>query len=139
MSFAVVTDDTATDDPSDLSPLQQLIWSYRERTGESFAVIARRAGVARQTISKVAHSNSVPRVSTLDALARGLLVPESDVYELAAATIRQRGHQSPTDGLSAHAIQMVRLMESLSPADAVDLLRLAQSFQDAVRRRRHLR
>ena len=147
MTIAIVSDDTSPDESSELSPLQQLIWSYRERTGESFAAIARRAGVARQTISKVAHSNSVPRSGTLDALARGLRVPPSDVYELAARSITRRGHFGPTTGtdLSPHATQMVRLMDSLSAGDARDLLRLAQAFVEAIssaqRRaaRRHLR
>jgi transcriptional regulator with XRE-family HTH domain len=70
--------------------LQQLIADHLERTGETYADIARRAGCPRQTVSAIMHKEtftSVPHQVTLDRLAKGLQVSRRTVRDAAARSI----------------------------------------------------
>jgi len=68
--------------------LARLISTVRETTGESYAVIADRAGMPRSTVHKLATTEltGLPKAETLEKLARGLRVAVELVTRAAQAS-----------------------------------------------------
>jgi transcriptional regulator with XRE-family HTH domain len=73
--------------------LQELIHNHCQETGETLSDIAARGGLARQTVSAIAHRDdpgAIPRRVTLAKLATGLGLP-LEIVERAAALAAQVG------------------------------------------------
>lgn len=68
--------------------LDELIRQHQDRTGESFAQIATRAGLSKAKVGQLALKGGphVPRAETLSKLATGLQVPFSTVQAAAMVT-----------------------------------------------------
>ena len=126
-------------DPELRTPLQRLIWDHRQRTGETFADIARRAGVPRQTISQIANNpdpRRTPRPATLDALALGLGVSrelvETLADEVAAQVAEAERAEAPTPYLSRVSdpdlVVLLGIAEALSPEGRRVLLATAHAL-----------
>lgn len=77
----------------DRNALQELIHTHCLETGETLSDIAARGGLARQTVSAIAHRDdpgAIPRRGTLAKLAAGLGIPLG-LVERAAALAAQHG------------------------------------------------
>jgi transcriptional regulator with XRE-family HTH domain len=68
--------------------LSDLIRSHQDRTGESYATIARRAELSKAKIGQLANTtqNHMPRVDTLERLAKGIGVPLRVIQQAAMAS-----------------------------------------------------
>ncbi len=68
----------------------------RERRGLSLAELARRAGLAKQTLSRLEQGSGNPTVDTLFAIAEALRVPVTRlVAERRPSVTVQRGDETP--------------------------------------------
>jgi transcriptional regulator with XRE-family HTH domain len=68
--------------------LAVFVTAHCERTGDTLTDIAARGGMSRQTLSGLVHRDgpkSMPRLQTLEALAKGLGVSVEAVRHVAAA------------------------------------------------------
>lgn len=68
--------------------LAELIRQHQDRTGDSYSTIAKRAGLSKAKIGQLALAAQphMPRVDTLEKIARGLQVPVRIVQQAAMAT-----------------------------------------------------
>jgi transcriptional regulator with XRE-family HTH domain len=78
--------------------LAELIRKHQESTGDSYSVIAQRAGLSKAKIGQlaIATQNSMPRAETLEKLAAGLRQPLRVIQQaaMASAGITPEGYDS---------------------------------------------
>lgn len=109
--------------------LGALIERRRAEYGESYGDIARRAGLSKPYIYKLAASPSpmgVPRPATLTALARGLQTTEGAVLEAALVTADVATTSTETADPSLGGI--VAALETLDHRDLKAVERLVQAL-----------
>jgi transcriptional regulator with XRE-family HTH domain len=80
------------------SALQRLITERKAEMRWSYGDIARRGGMSRSTVHKLATSSyeGLPRYETMTLLARGLGLPLSTVREAAMQSVRTRTTRTRT-------------------------------------------
>lgn len=73
---------------SDQINLAELIRQHQEKTGESYSVIARRAGLSKAKIGQIAtlEQPHMPRIDTIEKLATGLKLPLHVVQQAAMSS-----------------------------------------------------
>lgn len=73
---------------SDAITLAELIRQHQERTGDSYSVIARRAGLSKAKIGQLANLSQphMPRIDTIEKVAAGLQLPLRVVQQAAMAS-----------------------------------------------------
>lgn len=97
------------------TPLAKLITDHRDHTGETFADIARAAGISRGRISQIALGDTgLPSASTVRGLATALGLSERTVRDAAYATAGVGRPASPAD---ARAAKIVEHLAHLTPDD----------------------
>ena len=110
------------------APLETIARSLRrerERTGVSLTELARRAGIAKSTLSQLESGTGNPSVETLWALSVALDVPFSRLVEPPAATVQViRAGQGPTV-FSEHSTYVATLLSSCPPGARRDLYLIA--------------
>lgn len=102
--------------------LQELIQSHCDASGETLRDIAERAGLSRQTVSALMHRKSkgqLPRMATLDALAKGLGVSPSVVRD--AAREAALGLPLDDEPYDRRVVVLLDQARKLSP-EAIDVL-----------------
>lgn len=94
----------------DENPLAELVTAHCERTGDTLSAIASRGGMSRQTLSGLVNRHgpkSFPRLSTLEALAKGLDMSLDAVRRAAVDTATGQALEAPprrlVSVLMAHA------------------------------------
>jgi transcriptional regulator with XRE-family HTH domain len=93
----------------------------RERAGISASELARRAGIAKSTLSQIEAGTGNPSIETLWALAVALGVPVSRLIEPPQPPVRVvRANEGPTTQ-SGHADYAARLLASCPPGARRDL------------------
>ena len=112
---------------SNAAPLATIAASLRrerERTGLSLTEVARRAGIAKSTLSQLESGSGNPSVETLWALGVALGVPFSQLVEPPAPQIRvvraSEGARIPSD----HAVFAGTLLAAGSPRARRDVYRI---------------
>jgi hypothetical protein len=107
--------------------LQNLILDHVEQTGETFADIAARGRMPRQTVSALVNRPpgfpSMPHADTIKRLAAGLRLPRSVVQAAAAESVCAE-HPEPTPD----AVLLARLVETLPGRDVAVLLATARAL-----------
>ena len=96
--------------------LAELIRQHQDRTGDSYSTIAKRAGLSKAKIGQLAVTAQphMPRVDTLEKIARGLQVPVRIVQQAAMAT----AGITPEDYAEESRIDLVvSQLRELPPAD----------------------
>jgi hypothetical protein len=115
-----------------LNPLQRLIAQHCHDTGETYAHVAMRGRMPRQTVSALMNRPpafaSMPHADTLNRLAVGLRLPRSVVRAAAAESVSPI-HPEPTPD----AVLLARLVEALPPTDVAVLLATARALVNAAR------
>lgn len=103
-----------TDEDRRRLTLADLVRIHQQRTGESYATIARRAGMSKAKVGQIADPASPfrPRRVTLGQLATGLQVPLEVVYRAAALTTDDEPHRAPISPTTEVAVERLR---SLTP------------------------
>lgn len=110
--------------------LGRLIEQRMDQTGWSLNAIARRGGMARQTLSNLMAKpelKQTPRPATLVGLAKGLELPLDMIKEAAAESAGFRVHdvsQHDEKGLTL----LVASAEQLTPKQIAALTQLAESM-----------
>ncbi|AYN56852.1 immunity repressor [Arthrobacter phage Andrew] len=68
--------------------LAELIRQHQDKTGDSYAVIARRAGLSKAKIGQLANVDQphMPRIDTIEKVAAGLQLPLRVVQQAAMAS-----------------------------------------------------
>jgi transcriptional regulator with XRE-family HTH domain len=111
--------------------LQRLIIEHCENTGDTLADVAARGGLARQTVSALAHRNdpqAIPRNATLRKLATGLGMSLSVVQ--AAAT--EAAYGQPNGAPSDHRLSvLLDTAEHLSTGSVDVLLATARALRNS--------
>jgi cyanate lyase len=120
-----------------VTPLQRLLLEHMEATGESFADIARRGGMPRQTVQAVLYrqGHSVPLESTMEKLATGLGLPVAAIHEavadgLAGSSADEKRHPLTTR-LDPILLVLIDVAKTLPPEQRQVLLDTARSLQRA--------
>lgn len=96
--------------------IADLIWEHQDKTLESYATIAKRAGMSKARIGQLARDVGFPRITTLEKLAIGLELPLAVVKEAAMATA---GVYDPVEAKAddEDTARMREQLEALSPED----------------------
>lgn len=112
------------------SGLATLIERRRHEHDESYADIARRAGLSKPYIYKLATHDSVgmPRAETITALARGLRTTEDAVREAALESANLVTRRVPSRDPRVDSI--VASLEGLGDRDLAVVERLVESLRD---------
>lgn len=110
-----------------LNALQRLIADHCENTGETYADIAQRGAMPRQTISALMNRPpgypSMPHADTIRRLAKGLRLPRAVVQSAAASSVQVTSPEpTPT------AVLLAQLVESLPETDVAVLLATARAL-----------
>jgi hypothetical protein len=96
--------------------LADLVRDHQDRTGDSYSMIANRAGLSKAKIGQLANVKAtiMPRTDTLERLAKGLSLPFKTVQQAAmtSAGITPEGYQGG-DRLDL----LVASLRELSPDD----------------------
>jgi len=109
--------------------LAELIRKHQDNTGESYSIIAHRAGLSKAKIGQLASSEQahMPRADTIEKLAAGLGLPLRVIQQaaMASAGIAPEGYDSEqrVDLLAA-------LLRELSPEDLETAAAVIQSLKD---------
>lgn len=80
------------------NPLAVMVTAHCERTGDTLSAIAARGGISRQTLSGLVHREgprSLPRLQTLEGLARGMGVPLESVRQVASVAAYGEAGDTP--------------------------------------------
>lgn len=119
-----------------VTPLQQLILEHLAVTGESYNDLAKRGGLPRQTLQALVHreSQTMPRRSTLEGVARALDLPLQKVQQAAATSAAM----TSVDGVHPQlgegdplTVLLVRTAGDLSPEHRQVLLATARAMKKA--------
>lgn len=107
--------------------LADLIRQHQDATGESYAEIAKRGGLSKAKVGQLAmrEQHHMPRVDTVEKLARALRLPLKVVQRaaMASAGITPKGDDDPTPGdVLAARINMLSKTEREIVAVFVDAL-----------------
>ena len=124
-----------TETPSPLATIAASLRRERDRAGISLTELARRAGVAKSTLSQLESGTGNPSVETLWALAVALDVPFSRLVEPAAPAVRIVRAGTGTRIHSDHAAFSATLL-SAGPGNVRRDLYLLELEPGAVTRRR---
>jgi hypothetical protein len=112
--------------------LQRLIYTHVQDTGETYADIAARGRMPRQTVSALMNRPpgfpSMPHADTIKRLAVGLRLPRSVVQAAAADSVSVE-HPTPTPD----AVLLQRLVETLPQSDVAVLLATARALVHCAR------
>lgn len=109
--------------------LRDLILTHKDRTGDSYSMIAYRAGLSKAKIGQLATSkqNHMPRVDTLEKLAHGLNLPLMTVRHAAMAS----AGITPEDYDGGNRLDLiVASLRDLSPEDLETAAVVIQSLKD---------
>lgn len=107
--------------------LADLIRSHQDATGDSYGDIAKRAGISKAKVGQlaVAEQRHMPRIDTVEKLARGLRLPLPLVQRAAMTSAgispNDEAGVTPTEVLAAR-------IERLSPRDREIVMRLVESL-----------
>lgn len=111
--------------------LSELIRQHQDNTGDSYSVIARRAGLSKAKIGQLATSDQahMPRADTIEKLAQGLQLPLRVIQQAAmtSAGITPEGYDT-----EQRLDLLVASLRELSPED----LDTAAIFIQALQTRR---
>lgn len=112
--------------------LADLIRQHQDKTGDSYSVIARRAGISKAKVGQLAAPGQqphMPRIDTIEKVATGLNLPLRVVQQaaLASAGITPENYDS-----ESRIDLLVALLRDLPPAD----LENAELFIHALHQRR---
>jgi len=111
-----------------MNALQQLIADYlRDHPGETFASIARRGGMPRQTVYAIAkrkRPRQTPRLETIRALAKGLETQEQTVR----AAVGLASGYSGIERASQDEAMLLEMFRSLDDERREAVLRRARSM-----------
>lgn len=116
---------------TDPNPLQLLISEHCANTGDTLADIAHRGGLARQTVSALAHRDgprSMPRTTTLERLAAGMEVSVDVVRRVAQEAAYGPSAQAPSDH---RLFVLLDTAETLSTGSVDVLLATARALRNA--------
>lgn len=109
--------------------LRDLIRQHQDRTGDSYSMIAHRAGLSKAKIGQLANAtqNHMPRADTIDRLSKGLNLPLKVVQQaaMASAGITPDGY----DGGQRLDLVVATLRE-LGPDDLETVAIVIQSLKD---------
>lgn len=116
-----------------MNSLQRLIRKRMTDLDLTFREVAAKGGLPYSTVSTLAHKSDhkqVPRLSTIEKLAKGLDVPVEVVRSAAieAAGFRMEEISVPIDGAEDARI-VVAAMSTMSQADRAKMRRLALAFK----------
>ncbi len=116
---------------TDAIGLDELIRRHQDRTGESYAQIARRAGLSKAKVGQLALPTAphMPRADTLRKLATGLQLTFERVQDAAMVTA------GVSPDTHAESQRMSLLIDNLLQLDEDDLERV-EVIVDALRGRR---
>lgn len=109
--------------------LADLIRNHQDRTGDSYSMIANRAGLSKAKIGQLSHTkqNHMPRADTLERLSKGLNLPLKVIQEAAMAS----AGITPVDYSGGHRLDLiVATLRDLSPEDLETAAVVIQSLKD---------
>lgn len=110
--------------------LAELIKQHQDKTGDSYSVIARRAGLSKAKIGQLASTTQphMPRIDTLEKVATGLQLPLRIVQQAAMASA---GITPDNYGTEQQIDLIVAQLRELNP----EQLETAQRLVEALRTR----
>ena len=117
---------------SDHITLAELIRQHQDNTGDSYADIARRAGLSKAKIGQLASTDQphMPRIDTLEKVAAGLRLPLRVVQQAAMASAGIMPESYDSD----QAIDLiVANLRQLSPEQLGTAARLIQALKTEAR------
>lgn len=109
--------------------LRDLILSHQDRTGDSYSMLANRAGLSKAKIGQLATSkqNHMPRAHTLEQLAKGMNLPLKTVQHAAMAS----AGITPPGYPGGNRIDLVmESLRDLAPDDLETVAIVIQSLKD---------
>lgn len=109
-----------------MTELANFIRDTAAENGWSLRQVARRADLPPATVQKVVSADVMPRIETLEALARGLGVSKTQLLELAAKSSGYTRQKITTDDISVVAAAL----HDLSPKQVAQVRSLVQSMLD---------
>ncbi|QGH74525.1 immunity repressor [Arthrobacter phage Kuleana] len=115
--------------------LAELIRQHQDKTGDSYSVIARRAGLSKAKIGQLASIDQphMPRIDTIEKIAAGLQLPLRVVQQAAMASAGILPESYDTD----QAIDLiVAQLRELEPEQLGTAARLIQALKTETRSRR---
>lgn len=111
--------------------LAELIRQHQDKTGDSYSMIARRAGLSKAKVGQLANPSQphMPRIDTIEKVATGLNLPVRIVQQaaMASAGITPEGYDT-----EQQIDLIVALLRELNP----EQLETAQRLIEALRTRR---
>lgn len=109
--------------------LAELIRQHQDKTGDSYSIIAKRAGLSKAKIGQLASITQphMPRIDTLEKVAKGLQLPVRVVQQAAMASAGILPESYDTD---QQIDLIVAQLRELSP----DQLGTAQHLIEALRK-----
>lgn len=113
--------------------LAELIRQHQDKTGDSYAVIAKRAGLSKAKIGQLANTDQphMPRIDTIEKVANGLQLPLRVVQQAAMAS----AGITPDDYDTEQRIDLiVAQLRELDPAQLGMAVRLMQSLINELKR-----
>jgi transcriptional regulator with XRE-family HTH domain len=126
-----------------VNPLQRLIRQRLRERNWSYGEVARRGGLPRSTVYKLAMTRILgrpPRPATIDALARGLNVPLSVVRAAATESTGLHYYDEPPPGRPGPVDQerdlLIAGIDELSPDDRKHVTALVESLRNKAARAR---
>lgn len=107
--------------------LARLIHNHQDRTGESYSMIAKRAGLSKAKIGQLANTEQthMPRMDTLEKIAKGLQLPLRIVQQAALASA---GIAPDTYDNEQQIDFLVSILRELSPEDLDTATTLVQAL-----------
>lgn len=107
--------------------LARLIHNHQDRTGESYSMIAKRAGLSKAKIGQLANTEQthMPRIDTLEKVAKGLQLPMRIVQQAALASA---GIAPDTYDNEQRIDFLVSILRELSPEDLDTATTLVQAL-----------
>jgi len=120
---------TAEQDQEKPLTLSDLIRNHQDRTGDSYSMIANRAGLSKAKIGQLANTkqNNMPRADTIERLSHGLNLPLKVVQEAAMTT----AGITPDGYAGGHRLDLiVATLRDLAPDDLETAAVVIQSLKD---------
>ncbi|AYN58266.1 immunity repressor [Arthrobacter phage Kepler] len=120
---------------SDQITLAELIRQHQDKTGDSYSIIARRAGLSKAKIGQLASLDQphMPRIDTLQKIATGLRLPLRVVQQAAMASA---GILPDTYDTEQAIDLIVANLRELSPEQLGTAARLIQALRTEERSNR---